>query len=49
MGAAGFELVRTEEHWLVHQVTQGIKPLPVENASENFQEEETDNTIFAPA
>lgn len=50
MGAAGFDLVRTEEHWWVHQVTQGLKPLPTDNfASEDFQDEATDNTIFAPA
>jgi ubiquinone/menaquinone biosynthesis C-methylase UbiE len=50
MGAAGFDLVRTEEHWLIHQITRGIKPLPADRfAPESFQDEETDNTIFAPA
>lgn len=28
MGAAGFSSVQTQEHWWVHQVTQGVKPLP---------------------
>ncbi len=30
MGAAGFARVQTQEHWWVHQVTQGVKPLPGE-------------------
>ncbi|MGF1536277.1 MAG: class I SAM-dependent methyltransferase [Elainellaceae cyanobacterium] len=29
IGAAGFDAVRTDEFWWVHQVTQGLKPLPV--------------------
>ncbi|MBW4661459.1 MAG: class I SAM-dependent methyltransferase [Drouetiella hepatica Uher 2000/2452] len=28
MGAAGFEDVRTEQVWWVHQITRGVKPLP---------------------
>lgn len=28
MGRAGFEAVRTQEFWWMHQVTRGIKPLP---------------------
>jgi ubiquinone/menaquinone biosynthesis C-methylase UbiE len=28
MGAAGFLSVQTQDHWWVHQVTQGVKPLP---------------------
>ncbi len=27
MGRAGFEAVQTEELWLIHQVTRGVKPL----------------------
>ena len=27
MGAAGFEAVQTQELWLLHQITRGIKPL----------------------
>jgi len=30
-GAAGFAAVQTQEHWWVHQVTQGVKPLPGED------------------
>ncbi|MBE9077229.1 class I SAM-dependent methyltransferase [Romeria aff. gracilis LEGE 07310] len=26
MGAAGFESVRTEDFWMIHQVTHGVKP-----------------------
>lgn len=28
MGAAGFDAIRTDEFWWMHQVTQGLKPLP---------------------
>lgn len=31
MGAANFEAVQTKDLWLIHQVTQGIKPLPAED------------------
>jgi ubiquinone/menaquinone biosynthesis C-methylase UbiE len=30
MGRAGFEQVRTHSHWWMHQVTCGLKPLPVQ-------------------
>lgn len=30
MGAAGFEAVRTENWWWFHQITLGMKPLPVQ-------------------
>jgi ubiquinone/menaquinone biosynthesis C-methylase UbiE len=30
MGAAGFDDIRTDEVWWVHQVTRGVKPLPVQ-------------------
>jgi len=30
LGAAGFEAVSTEEIWLVHQITMGFKPQPVQ-------------------
>lgn len=29
MGMAGFDAIRTDEFWWVHQVTRGLKPLPV--------------------
>ncbi len=28
MGTAGFQDVRTEDVWLINQVTRGVKPLP---------------------
>jgi len=31
MGAAGFEAVQTQDFWLIHQVTRGVKPIPVED------------------
>jgi ubiquinone/menaquinone biosynthesis C-methylase UbiE len=50
MGAAGFEAVHTQDCWLVNQITQGIKPLPLQNTcDENIESEETDNMIFVPA
>ncbi|MEM7553657.1 MAG: methyltransferase domain-containing protein [Cyanobacteria bacterium P01_A01_bin.84] len=33
MGAAGFEEVRTKDVWLVHQLTSGVKPIPVRNTA----------------
>ncbi|MCC3417661.1 MAG: class I SAM-dependent methyltransferase [Microcoleus sp. PH2017_07_MST_O_A] len=30
-GAAGFAAVQTQDYWWVHQVTQGVKPLPGED------------------
>lgn len=29
LGAAGFEAVRTEPHWWLHQISRGVKPLAV--------------------
>jgi ubiquinone/menaquinone biosynthesis C-methylase UbiE len=50
MSAAGFKAVHTEELWLIHQVTRGIKPLPVEDfLTTTLQEEESDRSIFVPA
>lgn len=34
LGAAGFEAVKTEDWWFIHQVSQGMKPLSV-NSSTN--------------
>lgn len=31
MNRAGFEAVQTDDVWLVHQVTRGVKPLPAES------------------
>lgn len=33
MGAAGFAAVRTEDVWFTSQLTNGIKPIPVEDAT----------------
>ncbi|MBW4650526.1 MAG: methyltransferase domain-containing protein [Kastovskya adunca ATA6-11-RM4] len=33
MGKAGFEAVQSEQFWWIHEVTRGIKPIPVENAA----------------
>ncbi|MCA1992506.1 MAG: class I SAM-dependent methyltransferase [Coleofasciculus sp. S288] len=57
MGAAGFEAVQTTDWWWVHQVTQGIKPLPVEDSatasqrvSANFTQDDFGSEGFpAPA
>lgn len=31
MGAVGFQKVQTNDFWIIHQVTKGIKPIPVSN------------------
>lgn len=31
MGSAGFEAVQTQDLWWIHQVTRGVKPLPVQD------------------
>lgn len=33
MGRAGFEAVQTQDLWLIHQVTRGVKPITVEDTS----------------
>ncbi|MBD2345651.1 class I SAM-dependent methyltransferase [Anabaena subtropica] len=33
MGAVGFEAVRTEEVWWIHQVSSGVKPIPVKDGT----------------
>ncbi len=33
MGAAGFEAVQTQELWLIHQVTHGVKPIVTADSS----------------
>jgi ubiquinone/menaquinone biosynthesis C-methylase UbiE len=37
MGAVGFEAVQTKDWWWVNQVTQGLKPLPVEDSATTGQ------------
>ena len=34
MGAAGFEAVQTQDLWLIHQVTSGIKPISAESRAD---------------
>jgi hypothetical protein len=38
MGSAGFEAVQTKDLWWVHQVTQGIKPIPAEQSAASTQQ-----------
>lgn len=46
MGAASFEAVQTHDHWWMHQVTQGIKPIPIRanNSAATSRQEFTSNT-----
>jgi ubiquinone/menaquinone biosynthesis C-methylase UbiE len=44
MGAAGFEAVQTHDHWWMHQVTQGIKPIRANNPAATSQQTFTSNT-----
>ena len=37
MGRAGFEAVQTEELWLIHQVTGGVKPLKEETGVRSLE------------
>jgi len=34
MGAAGFEVVQTQDLWWIHQVTRGVKPIPAKDTSD---------------
>jgi ubiquinone/menaquinone biosynthesis C-methylase UbiE len=45
MGAAGFEAVQTKDLFWVHQVTKGIKPIPVEDNRATAQQASTSSTI----
>ena len=49
MGSAGFEAVRTEDLWMVHQITRGIKPLPVQKSHTTNTLEEDMNELENPA
>ncbi len=50
MGAAAFAAVQTEDLWGIHQVTRGIKPLPVaHDFAETIQLTEIDNLEPSPA
>lgn len=37
LGEAGFEAVFTQDIWLMHQVSGGVKPIPVEDTWKNVQ------------
>jgi ubiquinone/menaquinone biosynthesis C-methylase UbiE len=45
MGAGGFEAVQTKDLFWVHQVTKGIKPIPVEDNRAKAQQASTSSTI----
>ncbi|HEY9744334.1 MAG TPA: class I SAM-dependent methyltransferase [Coleofasciculaceae cyanobacterium] len=45
MGAGGFEAVQTKDLFWVHQVTKGIKPIPVEDNRATAQQASTSSTI----
>ncbi len=45
MGAVGFEAVQTQDLWWVHQVTQGIKPIPAEDNRATAQQVSTSDTL----
>ena len=44
MGAAGFEAVQTHDLWWMHQVTQGMKPIPADNHAATMQQVFTNST-----
>jgi len=37
MGAAGFDAIRTETWWLLHQVSKAVKPLPINTPNQAVQ------------
>jgi ubiquinone/menaquinone biosynthesis C-methylase UbiE len=45
MGTAGFEAVQTKDVWWVHQVTQGIKPIPAGDYRAQAQKVSTSSTL----
>jgi len=45
LGAAGFEGVQTQELWWVHQVTKGMKPLPVDKPTTSGDQATTSSII----
>lgn len=40
MGKAGFEAVQTDDLWLIHQVTRGVKPIQDEIKVKSQETEE---------
>lgn len=47
MGAAGFGDVRTQDVWLLHQVTRGVKPLSQSVKFSTFEQTEVSNAVWA--
>lgn len=45
MGAAGFDAIRTETWWMLHQISKAVKPLPV-NASHPSSQTQQMSTDF---
>lgn len=45
MGAAGFEGIQTKDLWWVHQITSGIKPIPVQDNCVPQQQVVTSNRL----
>jgi ubiquinone/menaquinone biosynthesis C-methylase UbiE len=45
MGGAGFEAVQTQDAWLIHQITSGVKPIPGADAATNNVRRYTPSTI----
>lgn len=45
MGATGFEAVQTQDLWLTNQITQGIKPIPVDRTKVTVNTWSSSSTI----
>jgi len=45
MGAAGFQAVQTQDLWWVHQITQGMKPIPAQETAVSTSEVETKSNL----
>lgn len=48
MGAAGFEAVQSQDLWLIHQVTRGVKPMVVEDTSDSVPTARRNVRTYAP-
>jgi len=48
MGAAGFGAVQTQELWLIHQVTHGVKPISTEDSSPLASASRQGSKLYAP-
>lgn len=45
MGAAGFATVQTQDLWWVHQITQGMKPIPVQDTAVSASQVDTKSNL----